>query len=146
MIDDWRGKWNNASGHTSALFPFGFVQVHIYTNLTTTSTTGSSLSISHHSWQLMAQTTHPPSLQDSQSSAGPRQQTMGLFPTLVSLLSSWQWPWTWETPPLPLAPSILETSKTWVTDWLWLGEPSPMETQKFTSLDLLQPLPLSGIL
>lgn len=28
MIDDWRGKWKNASGHTSALLPFGFVQVH----------------------------------------------------------------------------------------------------------------------
>lgn len=28
MIDDWRGKWKNASGHTSTLFPFGFVQVH----------------------------------------------------------------------------------------------------------------------
>ena len=27
MIDDWRGKWKNASSYTDPLFPFGFVQV-----------------------------------------------------------------------------------------------------------------------
>ncbi|CAI8011165.1 Sialate O-acetylesterase [Geodia barretti] len=30
MIDDWRGKWKNASQHTSSLFPFGFVQLAAY--------------------------------------------------------------------------------------------------------------------
>ena len=28
MIDDWRGKWKNASEHMSSTFPFGFVQVY----------------------------------------------------------------------------------------------------------------------
>ena len=33
MIDDWRGKWKNASSYTDLLFPFGFVQVLVYTAL-----------------------------------------------------------------------------------------------------------------
>ena len=113
MIDDWRGKWKNASQHTSSLFPFGFVQVHhtlVFLCLSGSVLQNDCLSLSP-SWLPMAPTTVPHFLLVSQSSAGLRQQTMASSPTLVSGRCSWRLPWILETPPPRLAPSILEINK-----------------------------------